>query len=126
MQGLASDHMYQYDDNNIQDTLISHLNNYEEIQKIVNHNHSLPLDGVKFFYSTGLFIHMVGGIAECVRSKSQQTVLNTILSSCLQSFCSCTTNNFSIHEDNVRLNNFNAEISALKADLDFTSPTSMW
>ena len=66
MQGLIANHRYKHDDPNIRDTFISHLNNFEEIQKIVNDEHLSPLDSVKIYYSASLFIHTIVRIAECV------------------------------------------------------------
>ena len=62
MQVLVANHCYQFNNTYIQDAFISHLNHSEDIQQIVNHKRLLPLDSVKWKYSTGLFIHTIGSI----------------------------------------------------------------
>lgn len=61
MQGLISDHCFPYDDSNIQDMFITHLNHSSDIFKIVNHECSSSLASIKLKYSASLFVHMISG-----------------------------------------------------------------
>ena len=53
MHSLIADHCYPFDDTNIQDTFISHINHSRYIQWIVKNKRLLPLDSVKLNYSAG-------------------------------------------------------------------------
>ena len=88
----------------------------------------MPINSVKLSYSTGLFIHTVGGIVECVNTGSNSRTMNMSMnfSFCAQIFCSRVTNAVSFYENHAGLNEYNTEINALEADLDFTNPASMW
>lgn len=121
MQVLISDHRYQYDDDNIQDTFISHLNNYEETQKQVNHNHSSPVNSVKLSYSAAFFIHKVGGIVEKVTSTSKNRItgMSTTFSSRLQNFRVCVTNAIAMYENHGVFNDFNTELNVLTYMWDY-------
>ena len=75
MQGLIYDHRFPYDDSNIQDMFITHLNHSSDIFKIVNHERSSSLVSTKLKYSASLFVHTIGGhVAQLgLKTKSSST-----------------------------------------------------
>ena len=73
IQGLAANHSFPLDDENIQDTFIAHLNYSGEIQQIVNNDCSSPWDSVKQNNSAGLFEHTIAGLVKRVQPQSRPT-----------------------------------------------------
>ena len=69
MQGLISNNWLRFDDDNIQDTFISHLNQLAKIQKLLTHDRASPVKSIKLSYSAGLYIHTIGGIVKQFQSK---------------------------------------------------------
>ena len=68
IQGLITNHPFTFDDNNIQDTFISHSNQSDEIQKLVTHNLESPVKNIKASYSATMFTHTISGLVEQVQS----------------------------------------------------------
>ena len=68
MQGLIANHQFGFDDNNIQDTFISHLNQSDEIQKLVTHDCASTVKSIKDSYSATMFTHTISGLVEQVQS----------------------------------------------------------
>ena len=66
MQGMISNHCYQFDKVNIQDLFISYLNNSAEILKIMNHESLSSLSSTKLSYLESLFLHTIGGLVQLV------------------------------------------------------------
>ena len=64
MQGLIANHWFTFDDDNIQDTFISHLNQLDEIQKLVTHDRASPVMSIKASYSATMFTHTNSGLVE--------------------------------------------------------------
>ena len=140
MQGPAADHRFPFDDENIQDTFISHLNYSGEIQRIVNNDCSLPRDSVKQNYSAGLFEHTIAGLVKRVQPQSRPTGTHPYYPS--RSFLSQPRNlrprvTNAIFDDDADATGFFPEddfgnsqflhkLNSLERSIDFRSPQSMW